>query len=121
MLASLTAQVVLTLTGVETPTGDIYIQLCREETFLKEGCAHQAVLPPQEGVVHTFDSVAPGRWAATAWHDADGDGVMKTGLFEIPAEPVAISNDPRALFGPPDFAAAAIDIGGAPVSITLRF
>jgi uncharacterized protein (DUF2141 family) len=121
MLASLTAQVILSLTGVDTPTGDIYVQLCRQEAFLTSGCAHQATLPAQEGVVHTFESVAPGRWAATAWHDADGDGVMKTGMFGIPAEPVAISNDPPALFGPPQFEASAFDVGDEPVRITLQF
>lgn len=120
MLSIMAAEIIVTLTGVREPTGDIYLQLCRRDTFLTGSCEHQVKLAPEDGV-HVFEGVEPGRWAATAWHDPEGDGVMRTHIFGIPAEPTAISNNPPARFGPPRFNDAAFAYADETVRITLEF
>ncbi|MEO0732339.1 MAG: DUF2141 domain-containing protein, partial [Bacteroidota bacterium] len=40
--------------------------------------------------------------AIMAFHDEDGNGELdRNGLFGLPSEPYAFSNDPSTLFGPP--------------------
>lgn len=51
-----------------------------------------------------------GRYGIIAYQDLDGDGKMKSGLFGIPQEPIAASNDAPAAFGPPKFKDAKIKL-----------
>lgn len=104
------AQVFVAVEAAE-PEGDIYVQLCSEADYLEAPCAHQAIKPAASLVEFTFENVAAGEWAVLAWRDPNGDGEMETGLFGIPAEPVAIYGDPRGFFGPPSFSASAVTIG----------
>lgn len=120
MLTAFAAQVIVTVTGIGEPTGDLFVQVCSRETFLTGACEHRARLEPRDGEF-VFEAVEPGLWAVTGWHDAEGDGVMRRGLFGMPSEPTAISNNPPALFGPPRFEDAAFTHSSAPVRIALEF
>lgn len=101
---------VLVAVEVESPAGELYVQLCDEADYMQAQCAHQAVKPAAPVVTFIFEDVAPGEWAVMAWRDTDSDGEMATGLFGIPTEPVAIYGDPRGFFGPPSFSASAVTI-----------
>ena len=56
----------------------------------------------------------PGRYAVNAFHDENDNGELDTNLVGIPSEGYGFANDPVARFGPPDFEAAAVDVGDAP-------
>lgn len=111
LLETLIAAQVLVNVDVETPEGDLYVQLCSEDTYMQTTCEHQAIQPAQAQLSFAFEDVAPGQWAVMVWRDPEGDGEMATNLFGIPAEPVAIYGDPRALFGAPSFSDSAVEIG----------
>lgn len=67
-----------------------------------------------------FSDVAPGTYALSVHHDADGDGRVDTGLFGIPTEGLGASNDARGSFGPPSFRDAAFVYAGGELSLRVR-
>lgn len=46
---------------------------------------------------HKFELPA-GRYATPVFHDVDSKGLLKTGIFGIPLEPVGFSKDPNWYF-----------------------
>jgi uncharacterized protein (DUF2141 family) len=113
-------EVRVTLTGVEARGGQILAQLQTEGQFLGAEAAHRAgqPAPSQPGsVTFVFPDVAPGVYAFTAMHDANGDYKMQTLPSGMPAEGWAMSNG-RALQGPATFAVVRFEVGAAPVTIT---
>jgi uncharacterized protein (DUF2141 family) len=52
-----------------------------------------------------------GKYAVAAYVDNNRNGRQDKNFLGVPKEIYGFSNDVRGLFGPPDFAAAAFDIG----------
>lgn len=63
----------------------------------------------------SFEHVTPGRYAIAVTHDEDGDGELDRGLFGIPTEGYAFSNDAAPNMGPPSFERAAFVVGSRDV------
>lgn len=61
----------------------------------------------------------PGRYAASAFVDRNGNASLDRNFIGIPAEPYRFSRDARRLMGPPDFAEAAFEIGDADLTQSL--
>jgi uncharacterized protein (DUF2141 family) len=53
----------------------------------------------------------PGRYAVAAYVDNNRNGKQDKNFLGVPIEIYGFSNDARGMFGPPDFAAAAFEIG----------
>lgn len=70
-----------------------------------------------------LQDLPPGRYAVNAFHDENDNGDLDTNLVGIPSEGYGFANDPDSSFGPPDFDAAAIDVGDgrATAVMTLRY
>ncbi len=62
----------------------------------------------------------PGRYAVAAYVDNNRNGRQDKNFLGMPQERYGFSNDARGSFGPPDFAAAAFDIGENAVSKTIH-
>ena len=58
----------------------------------------------------TIENLEFGEYVVSAFHDANTNGDIDTGLFGIPSEPVGMSNNVKGLFGPPSFEDAAFDL-----------
>jgi uncharacterized protein (DUF2141 family) len=58
-----------------------------------------------------FADLRPGLYAVIVIQDENDDGQMNRGMLGQPLEPYGISNNPRTLVTPPDFAAAAVRLG----------
>jgi len=67
-----------------------------------------------------FPDLPPGTYAVSAFHDEDGDGKLKRGLFGIPAEGIAFSRDARNPVGPPKWKDARFDLPPGESTITCR-
>ncbi len=52
-----------------------------------------------------------GKYAVAAYVDSNRNGKQDKNFLGVPKEIYGISNDARGMFGPPDFAEAAFDIG----------
>ena len=58
-----------------------------------------------------FSNLEPGRYAAIAFHDENGNGRLDRNFLGVPAEPYGFSNDAEGFLGPPRFDDAAMLLG----------
>ena len=112
------------ITNVEHDDGYIDIKIYdSKDSFLEEDKAIEVVRKKSKKgeVVIPLSKVHEGQIAIVVYHDEDGDGELKTGLFWRPKEGFAFSNNysPK---GPPKFKKAAIILEhGVPVEIELNY
>ena len=110
--------------NVEHNKGYIDIKIYdSKESFLKENEAVEAVRKKvnKGKVVVPLTKIHEGQIAIVVYHDEDGDGELKTGLFWRPKEGFAFSNNYNPK-GPPKFKKAAIMLEhGVPVEIELNY
>ena len=110
--------------NVEHDRGYIDIKIYdSKDSFLKEDEAVEAVRKKvnKGEVVVPLTKIHEGQIAIVVYHDEDGDGELKTGLFWRPKEGFAFSNNysPK---GPPKFSKASINlVHGEPVYIELNY
>ncbi len=111
-------------TNIEHNEGYIDVKIYdSKDTFLNEDLAIESIRKKvnKGEVVVPFTKIHEGKIAIVAYHDEDGDGELKTGLFWRPKEGFAFSNNYQPK-GPPKFSKAAIDlIHGEPVYIELNY
>ena len=110
--------------NVEHNKGYIDIKIYdSKDSFLKEDEAVEAVRKKvnKGKVVVPLTKIHEGEIAIVIYHDEDGDGELKTGLFWRPKEGFAFSNNYNPK-GPPKFKKAAIILEhGVPVEIELNY
>jgi len=110
--------------NVEHNKGYIDIKIYdSKDSFLKEDEAVEAVRKKvnKGKVVVPLTKIHEGKIAIVIYHDEDGDGELKTGLFWRPKEGFAFSNNYNPK-GPPKFKKAAIMLEhGVPVEIELNY
>ncbi|MFP3472496.1 DUF2141 domain-containing protein, partial [Micrococcus sp. SIMBA_144] len=72
--------------------------------------------------VFKFKNLETGVYAVSAFHDVDGDGVMRKNLFGIPKDLYGFSNDARGTFSAPTFESASFQLsrGEHTISFTLK-
>lgn len=58
-----------------------------------------------------FPSLPPGKYAVSAYADANGNGRVDRNFLGLPVEQYGFSNNARGRFGPPAFAEAAFELG----------
>ena len=66
--------------------------------------------PGADKVVMVFTNLAPGKYAISAFFDANGNGKLDSNVAGIPTEKYGFSRDSTGNFGPPGFDAAAVDL-----------
>ena len=110
--------------GVEHEKGEIDVKIYMDKkSFLKEDLAAESIRkkPTKGETIIPLTKIHEGRIAIVVYHDEDGNGELKTGLFWRPKEGFAFSNiyTPK---GPPKFKKASIElIHGEPVTIELNY
>ena len=100
------ATVTVAFEGVRSGEGNVLAQLCNDPAnFMKSCSTKQGLAKATAGeTVVTFEGVEPGRYALSAFHDANGDFRP-----EVPPEGYAYGNDAPY---PPSFDAAAFQVSG---------
>ena len=70
-----------------------------------------------------FSNLEPGRYAAIAFHDENGNGKLDKNFLGIPTEPYGFSNNVQGFLGPPTFDDAAMALGDSSeaIGITLVY
>lgn len=101
--------------------GKLYVQLCEQKDFLKPNCPFQQIVPVSGGsVALNFAKVPPGRWAALAFHDENGNGKLDVNQLGIPVEGTAFSRNAKGQYGPPKFDDAAQQVEGQSAEFKFR-
>ncbi|MDR1227004.1 MAG: DUF2141 domain-containing protein [Prevotellaceae bacterium] len=103
--STLNAQHKLTIVvdGVEQTSGTVYAAVYDAENFLKKPAYRMLVKADKEEVSIVLDSVAPGNYAVSLFHDENDNGKLDTGAFGIPTEKTGFSNNAKGAYGPPKF------------------
>ena len=114
----------IVISGVEHSNGYIDVKIyTNKESFLKEELATEAIRKKASKgeTIIPLSKLHEGVIAAVVYHDEDGDGKLKTGLFWRIKEGFAFSNNyvPK---GPPKFKKASIElVHSEPVIIKLKY
>lgn len=110
--------------GIALGKGQIYIALYdRPDTFPTAGQQRtgQILDASAQRLVTHFEDLPPGKYAAVAFQDTNGNGKLDKNLLGIPKEPYGFSNGAKASVGAPKFSAAAVTISpDAATSIVLK-
>ena len=115
---------IIIVSGVEHNEGFIDVKIyIDKESFLNEEMAAETIRKraSKGKTVIPLSKMHEGTISIVVYHDEDGSGELKTGLFWRPKEGFAFSNDytPK---GPPKFKKAAIElVHGEPVNIELNY
>ncbi len=115
-------ELVVQVTGAAGSTGKIVVSLWNAPKGFasfdrSKALTSRSAAVASGGAVVRFEELVPGRYAVAAFHDADGDGKLKTNFIGIPRESVGTSGKAG---GMPSFEKSAIAVPGGPVSIALR-
>ena len=93
--------------------GKVYVSLFNsEDSFLQTTFKRQIVEANDGDVVVVFEDIPAGTYAVTSFLDTDNDGLLGRGMFGMPTEPLAVSNDASFMMGPPSFDDSAFEVKG---------
>jgi uncharacterized protein (DUF2141 family) len=67
-----------------------------------------------------FEPVRAAVYAVACFHDENGNGKLDTGLFGIPKEGTAASNDAKGRMGPPKFQDAKFPFQGSDTQLRVH-
>lgn len=111
-MAGESATIRFELTGFDGQTGQVSIALYADaETWLGDNAVISRSVPVDgASVTVIFDGLPPGQYAAVAYHDANANGDLDTGVMGIPSERLGYSAGARGRFGPARFDAAIINL-----------
>ncbi len=105
--------------NVRNAHGNVHVDLCPKAQFLTEDCPYHATVRAVTGTTTlVVPGVLPGRYAAQATHDENGNGKVDRAIFGIPKEGVGFSNT-RIGFSAPKFDDAVFTVGTASATIRL--
>ena len=107
--------------GAQAGEGQILLSLFDSEAaFLRNPAEEESLAIDEAGsAAYTFVGLAPGIYAVSAVYDRNSNNELDTNFLGIPREPVGVSNNPRARFGPPSFSDARFEIAAEDVEITI--
>ena len=111
------------VTGVNARGGDMRVEVCTPETFLKT-CPYRAKAPAQKGATEVIvPNVPPGTYAVIAHHDINRNGEVDRTVLGVPKEGVGFSRSPMLILRAPHFDETSVAVAGAlaVVDIPLKF
>jgi len=108
------------LEGLVGATGTVYIAVYdNEDDWLGDDVFMGHEVDIEQGMdgelVRTEILLPPGQYALSIFHDRNGNGEMDTNFIGMPKEPIAMSNNAKAKFGPPKYDDAVFEVVLEPV------
>ncbi len=116
------ADLTVIVNNVQQDAGQVMLGLFNSAESFPKTVSQGALAPANErsatGQVRlVFKGLAPGQYAATAYHDLDSNAKLNANFMGLPTEPYGFSNNARGNFGPPTFKDAAITVGEQDLTI----
>jgi len=111
------------ITGFEEVTGFARMEIFNSEDGFPRD-TNRSVYSASEPVnsdpvTFTIESLQPGIYAITVYHDEDGDGELDMSFYGPPSEKVGTSNDARGRMGPPSFEDACFTLASEPFEMII--
>jgi uncharacterized protein (DUF2141 family) len=115
------ATVRVELTGLSKASGNIYIAVYdSDQTWLSDDTVLQQTVVIADAlagdIVSTELVLQPGEYAFSIFYDSNNNGKLDTNFIGIPKEPMALSNNARAKYGPPKYKDAVFVLGSEVVT-----
>jgi uncharacterized protein (DUF2141 family) len=116
----MTGILIVEISGLKNASGNAYIGVYdSDSTWLSE----EAVLNKKVVIADALDGdlvrtelhLPLGSYALSVFHDSDNDGELNTNFIGMPKEPIAMSNNALAKFGPPKYEDAVFELGPEPL------
>lgn len=106
--AAETAALRLEISGLAAEDGTVYYSVYdSEDAWLGEdrvtGAAVNIEAAKEGELVVATVELPPGNYAVSIFYDVNANGELDTNFIGIPNEPVALSNNAKARFGPPKY------------------
>jgi len=108
------------VSGLKDATGNVYIAVYdSDSTWLSDTTVLSKKVVISEALdgelVRTELQLPLGEYALSVFYDKDDDGELDTNFIGMPKEPIALSNNAVAKFGPPKYADAVFTLGAEPI------
>ena len=116
------ADLTVIVRGVPSARGHVLCAVYPDaQHFLKQTADSERmrVAAKRGDVQFVFHGLAPGRYAVTAFHDANDNGRVDLNSNGVPTELVGFSNDARGIGGPPSFQQASFELPPGGKTLTL--
>ena len=109
------ADLTIELSGLAGAEGNVYISVYdNSDDWLGEELAAGMQVAIAEALVDELVvatlSLPEGEYAISIYYDVNGNGELDTNFIGIPREPVALSNNAKAKFGPPKYKDAVFSL-----------
>ncbi len=116
----LTGILMVEISGLKDASGNVYIAVYDSDSswLSDEVVLNQKVVIADalDGDLVRTELLLPlGNYALSVFYDQDGDGELKTNFIGMPKEPIALSNNAVAKFGPPKYSDAVFSLGAQPM------
>lgn len=99
------------ISGMKNNVGVVQVGLFNTEgTFLKTAFKGVSSEIKSNGATVTFSNIPKGKYAISAYHDANNNGKLDTNFIGIPKEDFACSNNAKGKMGPPKYEDAKFDL-----------
>lgn len=115
-------ELTVAIVNVEGGEGGVYVALYGpEDGFPSRPCRWCQRAPAHPGTMEFhFRNLPAGDYAASVYHDINGNGRLDTNRLGVPAEPYGFSRDARGAFGPPSFEDAQFSVGDQPLTMEIN-
>jgi uncharacterized protein (DUF2141 family) len=114
----------VTILNFRNNLGQVSVALYnKEEAFPKSpDKAVKIIYAPirDKKAVVVFESLPPGEYAISVFHDENKNGKMDTNFFGVPKEGVGASNNARGHLGPPHYKEAKFNFSGSIQSMSIN-
>lgn len=120
MAEGLTGILIVEISGLKEASGNVYIAVYdSDSTWLSDEMVlaqKVAIADALEGDLVRTELLLPlGDYALSVFYDQNGDGKLNTNFIGMPKEPIALSNNAVAKFGPPQYDDAVFSLGAQPL------
>jgi uncharacterized protein (DUF2141 family) len=106
---ALAGDLTVVIDNIKSDQGNVRIALFNNAKDFPKVFSYKELIAAKTGSVSfTFKDLPAGSYAATAFHDLNGNEKLDKNFVGKPVEPYGFSRDARGTFGPPDFEDAAI-------------
>ena len=116
----MSAPLQIVVDGVESSKGNVMVAVCTEREFLQPQCSYNGQAKAKPGPVLVTIEVPPGTYAAQAYQDEDGNGVLTQNMLGLPVEPLGFSNNVTIRLSAPRYRDAAFQVGAMGGRIEIR-
>jgi uncharacterized protein (DUF2141 family) len=106
------AHLYISIQTFQNTNGQLVGALFNSSANYSNNIIYRSIFTPVDSVIKNieFDSIPPGTYSFSCFHDVNSDNVLNQNIFGLPTEGYGFSNNPGLTFGPPPFSQIKFDV-----------